>query len=236
MLKLYYICPELGNLYGDRFNLTVLASALAEVGVETETVEWRRSDPEPDLSDAALVYFGPVTEHRLEIMLEAVRPFADKLRAEAEGGLPMLFTGAAAELAVEEIVKTDGTVIPALGIVKGRAVRRENRRVGDYLGDMDGRIVAGFVNCQSRVEEGELPAFETVFGIPEKTEGILKGNLLATYLTGPVLVRNPWLRRELAERILKRIDPNAEMPTWSEDSSDRGYEVTVNELKKRMQK
>lgn len=231
---IYYLCPELGNLYGDRFNLTALQKTLSQMGLDCRIKEWGRFDPEPDFSDAALIYSGPVTERRLELLLDALRPFAGRLLEEKKNGTPMLFTGASAELVCQAVDLTDGRSLPALGLAGGRAVRQENRRVGDYLGKMGENIAAGFINAQSVIHDAGSPAFETVFGIPEKTEGIFEDNMLATFLTGPVMVRNPWLRRAAAKIIFARSLPGTEPRRPEADYSDRGYAVTVDELKKRM--
>ena len=107
----------------------------------------------------------------------------------------MLFTGASAALVCQAVDLTDGRSLPALGLAGGRAGRQENRSVGDYLGKMGENIAAGFINAQSIIHDAGSPAFETVFGIPEKTEGIFEDNMLATFLTGPVHGQKSMVRR-----------------------------------------
>ena len=49
---IYYLCPELGNLYGDRFNLTALQKTLSQMWLECRIKEWGTVRTRPDFSDA----------------------------------------------------------------------------------------------------------------------------------------------------------------------------------------
>ena len=71
-MKLEYLYPELGNLYGDGANLGYLQKCLPEA----ETVETHLGDKPAFASDPEVVflYSGPMTERGQGIALEALRP------------------------------------------------------------------------------------------------------------------------------------------------------------------
>lgn len=245
MITLVHLLPGLLNLYGDGANLVLLKAELEAAGAETEIIRWTPGT-ELDFPAVSLIYAGPGTERRIDKAAELLAPYRTSLSEAKAAGVPMLFCGTAAELVGTEIRKAEETV-PALGLTGCRAVRFDGRHTGDVLygSDLSDRLLAGFVNKSSWIENVEAPAFRSQFGIggicdesgrDTGTEGVLDGSLLATYCTGPVLVRNPWLRRLFAKKILERA--GAAMleveGTPQEDSFDRGYEVTVDELKKRI--
>jgi CobQ-like glutamine amidotransferase family enzyme len=74
----------------------------------------------------------------------------------------------------------------------------------------DGTLLTGFENHGGRTRLG--PAAEPLASVlrghgnngDDGTEGVRSGNLLATYLHGPVLARNPELADSIAMVLLKR--------------------------------
>lgn len=243
MITLLHIYPDLLNLYGDWANLSALASALAAMGAgaQIKSVPFRENI---DLSSADFVFIGSGTEKRLALAANALAPFAKDFIAALDSGVPMLFSGPSAVLAAGKITLPDGEALPGLALAKAEAHITPNRQTGDgiYTSSLSDKPLVGYINKSAWLEKVEKPAFMVVFGPggiraegkDTKTEGIFDGGLLATCLTGPVLVKNPWLRDYFAKKIFSRACPEATPaplpPGWAEKS----YEVTVTELRKRM--
>ena len=70
-------------------------------------------------------------------------------------------------------------------------------------------------------------------GAEVPAEGVRSGKVIATYALGPILARNPWLKRWMAALILERKHGRADISGIVDDESDKGYEITVEELLKR---
>ena len=243
MTKIYYIYPDLLNLYGEYANLLVLKRALGQTGEEVEIVAVSPDDS-VSLSDADFVYAGAGTEKRISVARKALKPFRGEFQAAAENGVPMLFTGSAAELTARELHYPDGRVRSCLGLSDCIAVRTDGRELGDilYASPLSEHLLAGFINKSGFLKGVTTPLFAARFGpggildadgaeLP--AEGVRSGNVIATYALGPILARNPWLKRWMAALILERKHGRADISGIVDDESDKGYEITVEELLKR---
>ena len=242
MIKILYLFPKLLNLYGDRGNIAVLTRALENMGAEvsvTETEDPKAYDP----SAFDFIYCGAGTENKISLAAKKLVPVAEKYVLAAENGVSMLFTGSAMELTCKEIV-TSKEILPAIGIFNASVRRTEDRQTGDvlYNSKLSDKLIAGFINKSGFVCSSEAPMFSPWFGpssfedehqLDISGEGLAKNKVRATYVTGPILVRNPWLKRiiatELFEKAYKGITPNA----FADDYADKGWSVTVSELEKR---
>jgi CobQ-like glutamine amidotransferase family enzyme len=104
-----------------------------------------------------------------------------------------------------------GEVEPGLGLLDATTRRREPRAVGEVLAEpLDGSpLLTGYENHGGGTVLGPAarPLARVVAGVGngggadgDGFEGMVQGSVLATYLHGPVLARNP----ALADRLLER--------------------------------
>lgn len=242
-MKIVCLYPELLNLYGESANLMVLQRTLQAMGDSAE-VESVALGETIHLENVDFVYAGAGTERKLELARHALLPYAEEFRAAAADGVPMLFTGSSAELTARTLYLPDGETRPCLGLTDCDAVRTEARQLGDvlYESPMSEQLLAGFLNKSGYLQHVASPLFHAKFGpggiltddgreAPD--EGIRTENVLATYVIGPVLARNPWLKRWLATQLVERKSGRCDPILWEKDHSDRAYEITVSELLKR---
>ena len=242
MIKILYLFPKLLNLYGDRGNIAVLTRALEKMGAEVSVTE--TEDPENfDPSDFDFVYCGAGTENKIALAACKLSPLADLYKSAAEKGVSMLFTGSAMELTCKEIITADGCV-PALGIFDAKVRRTEDRQTGDvlYASELSDNLIAGFINKSGFVCSSVKPMFIPFFGpssfedlhqLDIDGEGLTVNKVRATYVTGPVLVRNPWFKRIIATELFNKDSNGAEPKIYEDDYAEKGWIVTVSELLKR---
>ncbi len=200
-MKLEYLYPELGNLYGDSANLRYLRKCLPEAEyVEThlESEPAFVSDP-----DVVFLYSGPMTERGQGFAVEALRPWTSALEDRLVDGMYALFTGNSMELPGKGISGEDRE-LEGLGLVDFTSRRDiRNRANSLFLGTMGELEIVGFNSRFSHSTPGpELrEAFQVVRGIGLEpgwpVEGYRFHNLLGTYLLGPLLVLNPLLTSRL---------------------------------------
>ena len=67
----------------------------------------------------------------------------------------------------------------------------------------------------------------------KRPEGFQTGNVFASELTGPILVKNPALLRELARRVLTWAGSEVPESVPVDEELLAGYAVTAAELRKR---
>ena len=207
-LTLIHLYPDLMNLYGSYANLSVLRRTLEGLG-HSVTVQPVLPGESVALDGCHFLYLGAGTERAQKAALEALTPYAAVLRSAAEAGFPMLFAGSAMEL---------------LG-----------RRITDQRGK---EPIVGFQNKSAVITGIETPLLSSLamgYGNDgeKRPEGYQKGNVFASALTGPILVKNPALLREVARRVLAHAGAEVPGTIPVDEELEKGYAVTAQQLKKR---
>ena len=239
-LNILHLYPDLMSLYGEYANLAVLCRHLGAMGVQAAV---RAVEPEdtPDLSTADMIYMGAGTERGQKAALTALHPYASELKAAAERGAVFLFTGNAMELLGASVTDAAGKVWAGLGLADYTTVETERRVPVDVIAApvLWEAPAVGFMNKCSTTKGIVSPLFNSLelgFGNEAEhgPEGYVSGNVFATHITGPVLVKNPAftdliIRRLLALRGWEMPEPLPVLPHERE-----AYEVTLRELRARV--
>lgn len=227
MITIEALFPEVCDLYGDGFNLTMLRRTLPDARI----VETPLSDePYFARNDVQLIYMGPMPEHIQELAIERLRPHMDRIRELIEKDVIFLMTGNALEVFGKEIQDASGKRIPCLGLFEGISKRDllKPRYNGFYLGEMPDESgsameIIGFKSQFSHTyfDNSGCGAFKNIRGIgicPDAPyEGVRIHNFFGTYLLGPVLVLNPPFFRYLL-RLLGVSDPKLPFEEEMEDA------------------
>ena len=239
-LNIIHLYPDVMNLYGEYANVAVLRRHLEVLGV-TAPVRPAACEDEPDFSGADFIYMGAGTERGQKYVLEKLLPHGDGLRAAAERGAVLLFTGNAMETLGASITDAAGRVWPALALAEFATVETGRRDPGDVIAHtplLDSPVV-GFMNKCSVTRAVTSPLFDRLtLGFGNETdrgaEGYASGSIFATHLTGPVLVKNPHFTDFLIRRVFQakgRALPQA-LPALPHERE--AYAITLRELSARV--
>ena len=211
-MKLEYLYPELGNLFGDGANMRYLRKCIPEAEyIETPL------NAEPAFAgdgDVRFVYCGPMTERGQRMALPALRTYARAMEERIEDGCCFLFTGNSLEL-VGNSIQTEDDTLTGLGLFDLQARQDLNKRYnGFFLGKCEDLEITAFNSRFSHCHPGsEVKGFASVkrgVGLEEGCpyEGIRRKNFLGTYLLGPLLVLNPLLTQKLLTTLsAERTEP-----------------------------
>lgn len=241
-LKIVHFYPDLMSLYGSYANVALLRRHLEDLG-NTVTVEAVLPGKTADLTGADFLYLGAGTERAQKAALADLRSYAPALEDAVNGGAVVLFAGTAMDLLGRTITDKDGTVYEGLGLAEFSTVQGPKRFVEDVYGftELYPEPVVGFMNKSSVTTGVEHPLLkELKMGIGNEgegsTEGYRRGTLLASQLTGPLLVKNPKLLDAVVEAIYRRRgEPLPEnRPAYPDE--DRSYAVTAEQLRLRWDK
>ena len=239
-LNILHLYPDVMDLYGEYANLTVLRRHLETLGVAV-TVETALFEDAPDFERADLVYMGAGAERTQKAALTALLPHREAFQAAVDHGAVVLFTGNAMETLGASVTDAAGKVWPALGLAEFATVETDRRDPGDVIAHTSllDRPVVGFMNKCSVTHGITSPLFDRLslgFGseADKGPEGYVSGNVFATHLTGPVLVKNPDFTDLLIRRIFeaKGWGPPETMPVLPYERE--AYEVTLKELTARV--
>lgn len=196
-LNILHLFPELMSLYGEYANLAILRRHAEQLGVSV-TIQTVSCEDSIEVSTADMIYMGAGTERSQKYALSLLRPHADALHRAAAQGTVLLFTGNAMETLGASITDAAGTRHEGLALASFTTTETEQRDPCDVIATpaLWSAPVVGFMNKCSVTQGVSTPLFPSLmlgFGneSPGGAEGFVSGNLFATHLTGPVLVKNP---------------------------------------------
>ena len=238
-LKILHFYPDLMSLYGSYANVSILKRTLEEMG-NTVTVERVELGGDADLTHADFVYMGAGTERAQKAALLYFSKLGNVVKAAADAGVTMLFAGNSMELLGKTITDDAGKVYEGLGLADFTVVQNKKRFVEDVYGvcPLFPEPIVGFQNKSAVITGIETPLLSSLamgYGNDgeKRPEGYQKGNVFASALTGPILVKNPALLREVARRVLAHAGAEVPGTIPVDEELEKGYAVTAQQLKKR---
>lgn len=238
-LTLLHLYPDSMSLYGEYANLAVLRRHLEALGAAV-VVRAVTCDDIPDFTGADLIYMGAGTESAQKAALLALAPHGEALKSAVEAGAAVLFTGSAMETLGSSVTDAAGKVWPGLGLADFATVETDKRSPGDVvaLPTLWDSPAVGFMNKCSVTRGVTTPLFSSLslgFGNEAEggPEGYVSGNVFATHITGPVLVKNPDFTDLLIRRLFAARDwaLPPELPVLPHERE--AYAVTLRELRER---
>lgn len=239
-LAIAHLYPDSMSLYGEYANVAVLRRHLEAMGV-TVTVREFTCEDELDFSDADLIYMGAGTEKRQKSVLIAAPHYAPALKAAAERGAVILFTGNAMETLGASVTDVKGKVWPGFALADFTTVESDQRAPGDVVAvpALWDAPAVGFMNKCSVTRGITTPLFKELplgFGndVEHGPEGYVSGNVFGTHLTGPALVKNPDFLDLIIRRLFARKGWEVPEPLPILPHEREAYSVTLRELQTRI--
>ena len=241
-MRLIHTYPDLMNLYGSYANVLVLQQFLEDMGYEV-TVEKLEPGEERVGRRGDLVYMGAGTEHSARAAMGYLEEggLSGWLKEAARDGAVLFFAGTAMELLGREIRERDGTVYQGLGLADFITEHVEKRMVGDVYGHtvLCPEAVVGFMNKSARIKGVGTPLLcDLELGWGNETylspEGFHQGNLFASELTGPLLVKNPHLLEVVVAAICARQGQKLPEDRTRDSLAWEAYRATAARLQGRL--
>jgi CobQ-like glutamine amidotransferase family enzyme len=232
-LRVCALYPDLMNIYADRGNLLMLQRRCEWRGIGFSLCASRLGEPlDPESADLFYIGGGQDRDQQL-CAVDLAEVKRDGLHAAAARGAAVLavcggyqLLGHSYELGAEQL--------PGVGLVDLRTVRADGPRLignvaisvqlDDGAGTRD-RILAGFENHGGRtyLGPGAQPLGRVLSGHgnngADGYEGVRQGNVIGTYLHGPLLPKNAWLADWLIARALGLERPLAPLNDALEDAA-----------------
>jgi lipid II isoglutaminyl synthase (glutamine-hydrolysing) len=211
-LRLCALYPELMNIYADRGNIAVLRARCEWRGLGFDLGAASLDDP-LDADGHDFFYMGGGQDRdQVAVAHDMVATKRDALHAAAGRGAVVLAVCGGYQL-LGHSYELGGQELPGVGLVDLRTVREPGPRlIGNCAieADLGGgpRVIAGFENHGGRtyLGDGERPLGRVLSGHGNNgrdgLEGVQRGNVIGTYLHGPLLPKNVWLADRLIELAL----------------------------------
>jgi len=202
-LRVCALYPDLMNIYADRGNLLVLERRCRWRGIEFAVTGSGLGDRlDPDAADLFYIGGGQDRDQKL-CALDLAEVKRDALHAAAARGAVILAVCGGYQLLGHSYQLGEET-LPGVGLVDLVTVRSEAPRlIGNVAIEVEldpgvRRVLAGFENHGGRTRLGSAaaPLGRVLKGYgnngEDGHEGVRDGNVIGTYLHGPLLPKNVW--------------------------------------------
>ena len=206
-LTIGHLYPDMLNLYGDRGNIRCFQKRLEWRGIEAE-LKYFLSGEAVDFSGLDLVLLGGGSDREQELVCRYLKEEKQGFREYVESGGTMLAVCGGYQL-LGKYYKTDRTMIEGLDILDIHTEWDARRLTGNIIlqSPLSKAPVVGFENHGGRTYIGNHTPFGKVvygYGNTEEAEweGVVYKNVIASYLHGPLLPKNPEICDDLLRRAL----------------------------------
>ena len=208
-LTIGHLYPDLLNLYGDRGNIQCFRKRLEWRGIDAEVVPVL-SGEKIDFSSLDIVLLGGGSDREQELVCGYLKDIRDDFQNYVEDGGVVLAVCGGYQL-LGKYYKTQTKTIEGLSILDITTEWEPQRLVNNIVlnSPLFDTPVVGFENHGGRTYIGNHTPFGKVFfGFGNTGDsgyvGVVYKNVIATYLHGPLLPKNPQVCDYLLERALKR--------------------------------
>ncbi len=215
-LKILHLYPDLLNLYGDRGNIECMRRRLLWRDIDVEVVQYTCESTGFDLSDVDIVFIGGGSDREQKIVCSRLLEHKKQLSEYVENNGTLVAVCGGYQL-LGKYYKLKDETIEGLDILDIYTEQGEGRLIGNIVleSELIEQKIVGFENHGGRTYIGDhTPLGKVVYGNGNAdnagAEGVSYKNVIATYLHGPLLPKNPQLCDLILTKALKRRYPEFE--------------------------
>lgn len=213
-VRIGLVLPDVMGTYGDGGNAVVLRQRLLLRDIPAEIVEITLADPVPDSLD--LYTLGGAEDYAQRLATRHLIRHPGLQRA-ADRGAPVLAICAAVQVLGHWYETSSGERVDGVGMLDATTSPQQVRTIGELvakplLPGLTERLT-GFENHRGGTDLGSLarPLSAVVKGAGNRAgdgfDGVVQGNVIATYMHGPCLARNPELADLLLSKVVGELSP-----------------------------
>ena len=213
-IRIGLVLPDVMGTYGDGGNAVVLRQRLLLRGIAAEIVEITLADPVPESLD--LYTLGGAEDYAQRLATRHLLRYPGLQRA-ADRGAPVLAICAAVQVLGHWYETSSGERVDGVGLLDATTSPQETRTIGELvtkpLPAGVTESLTGFENHRGGTVLGPAasPLGAVVKGAGNRTgdgfDGAVQGSVVATYMHGPCLARNPQLADLLLSEVVGELTP-----------------------------
>ena len=216
-VRIGLVLPDVMGTYGDGGNAVVLRQRLLLRGIAAEIVEITLADPVPDSLD--IYTLGGAEDYAQRLATRHLIEHPGLQRAAARGA-PVLAICAAVQVLGHWYETSSGERVEGVGLLDATTSPQDTRTIGELvtkplLAGVTERLT-GFENHRGGTVLGPAaaPLGAVVKGAGNRADppgngvdGAVQGSVVATYMHGPCLARNPQLADLLLSKVVGELAP-----------------------------
>ncbi len=238
-LKLLWMYHDLMDLYGDKGNIQVLKTRCEKRGIEviadTCTLQERRT-----IEDYDLFFLGGGADREQGLIFEDLLSRRNGIEEAMKKNTAFLLICGGYQMFGKFYKDQDGKEVPCLSFFDYYTVAsdRDHRCIGNIAVEvnMDGQkfLAVGFENHGGMTRDVDTPFGKVLYGhgntFDSGFEGFLNGQVLATYMHGPLLPKNPLIADLLIQRALRRNYGEVELEPLDDTLENKAREIMLARL------
>ncbi|HET7666821.1 MAG TPA: type 1 glutamine amidotransferase [Mycobacterium sp.] len=213
-IRIGLVLPDVMGTYGDGGNSVVLRQRLRLRGFDAEVVEITLSDPVP--SELDLYTLGGAEDYAQRLATKHLQRYPG-LQSAAARGAPVLAICAAIQVLGHWYETSSGERVDGVGLLDVTTSPQQERTIGEVVSEplLPGlsQRLTGFENHRGGTVLGPAvqPLAKVISGAGNRAgdgfDGAVQGSVVATYLHGPCLARNPELADHLLAKVVGALTP-----------------------------
>lgn len=221
--NLYY---DLLNLYGDSGNIKALKKTLENQKIKVEIHNLSIND-KLNFDEYDFVYIGSGTEYNQKLVIKHIIDYKDDIIKYIENNKFILATGNSIELFGKNIMDSDKS--KCLNIFNFDSIPQEKRIVKETLINCDfiKKQIIGFENHDCIIKNNK---YNPMFKGNDIKEGINYKNFYATYLLGPILIRNPELLKYIVTKLILEKNKNFKVKKFDLKLEENAYNTYIEKV------
>ena len=201
-IKILHMYADMLDLYGDSGNMEIISYRCKMRGIECEIDKYSIDSEMPDFSAYDLIYIGGGADLEQQHISEDLVKCRSGIEAAYKNGTFLFLICGGYQLMGKFYRDADGVEIAGLGLFDYYTIAEPDRRkrcIGNVVirTEICGKSVdvAGFENHGGQTQNVKSPLGEVLYGHGNRTksshEGYFEKNVIATYMHGPCLAKNP---------------------------------------------
>lgn len=240
-IKILHMYADMLDLYGDGGNMEILKYRCSMRGIGCEIEHYSAGAPMPDFSSYDLIYIGGGADLEQKHISDDLLKCRDGIVNAYESGTFLFLICGGYQLMGKYYKDADGNRIPGLGLFDYYTVAPESRKMR-CIGNIVIRTkitgepvdVVGFENHGGQTHDVKTPFGEVVVGngncSKSSAEGYFEKNVIATYLHGPCLAKNPEISDYMIGYCLERAGETEKLAPLDDSLEKKCREVMLERL------
>jgi CobQ-like glutamine amidotransferase family enzyme len=213
-VRIGLVLPDVMGTYGDGGNSVVLKQRLRLRGIDAEVIPITLDDPVP--AELDLYTLGGAEDFAQRLATKHLARYPGLQQAAARGA-PVLAICAAIQVLGHWYETSSGERVDGVGLLDVTTSPQPKRTIGEVVSQPLlpglGERLTGFENHRGGTVLGTAaqPLARVIRGAGNRAgdgfDGAVQGSVVATYLHGPCLARNPELADHLLSKVVGELAP-----------------------------
>lgn len=241
-LKILHMYPDMLDLYGDSGNMELISYRCRMRGIEVSIDKYSLGQAsETDFASYDLIYLGGGADFEQQLLADDLLSRRENIEQAYKGGTFMLMICGGYQLMGQYYKDSNDKKIPGLGLFDYYTVAstdKSKRCIGNIVieADIAGEKykVIGFENHGGMTQNVKSPFGRVLFGngnsFGSESEGYFEKNVIATYLHGPLLAKNPVLSDYIISYCLSRHGMIRPLEPLNDELEEKCREVMLGRL------